>query len=204
MNATNRVLNRAVLLLVGLALAAVGAAALLVAVQPAWAQPALRDLTAAASRLRGAARDWVAGVPGSEVSPAVVLITLAAVLLLVVLLVLFVVTRGGGTTAAVIRVASEHGHTVVDRSVAEAVLAGRMRDQPEVLSAQLKSTRVKRAPALKLTVTLRRGASLPLVLQRAAEAVEVWDALAGADLPVIVHLAGRSWRDRWRAATRVR
>ena len=64
--------------------------------------------------------------------------------------------------------------------------------------------RQRRAPAIRFAVTPRQGASLPRLIRAVDQAVADWDALAGTEIPVVLHLQGRGWLDRWRSATRVR
>lgn len=200
MNATNRVLNRGLLLVVGIVLAAAGAALIIAAAAPVWFAPVAN----AADRIaREAMRPTVAVTQGAD-APVAAIVAAAVALVLSVLLVVFVATRGGGRTATVVRDEAGAGATEVDRSVAEAVLGGALRERSDVLSAGVASYRVKRSPAIRLAVRCRRGADVARVLRAAEAAVGEWDALAGTDVPVIVHVTDRRWTDRWRSATRVR
>lgn len=204
MNATNRFLNRVLLLVVGAVLGAVGVTVLLVTVRPPWLEDAADTVARWAEGAMSAASGWATGLPSVGAIPGAALILLGTAAVLLVLLIAFIVTRGGGRTATVLRVDSGHGRTMVDGNVAQAVLAGRLQDRPDVLSAHTSAYRVKRAPAIKLTVTMRQGAHLPRVVRAVAAVVADWDALAGTRIPVVLHLEGRGWLDRWRSATRVR
>jgi hypothetical protein len=203
-NATNRVLNRIVLLLVGIVLAAAGAIEILLAARPAWAMPALDAAGRGARAALAHVLSWtVAGPDGRDIAVATVLAFVVGAVLLV-LLIVFLATRGGGRTSTVLRVDEERGDTAVDRTVADAVLTAPLRDRPDVLSAHTSVYRVRRAPAIRFAVTPRQGASLPRVIRAVDQAVADWDALAGTEIPVVLHLQGRGWLDRWRSATRVR
>lgn len=204
MNATNRVLNRALLLLVGVVLALAGATAILATTRPLWA----KDATDAVTRWVEAALSGIAertvGVPVVGDVSALVLLALAVASVLLLLLIVFIATRGGGRIATVLRVVTEHGTTTVDRNVADAVLAARLRDRTDVLSAHTSVYRIRRAPAIELAVKTRQGARLPQVLQAAEAAVSEWDAFAGSAIPVVLRLEGRGWWDGWRSAVRTR
>lgn len=203
MNATNRILNRTLLLVVGLILAAVGAAMIFAAARPSWASDAVNAATGWTERTVADMADWTVELSGAGAVPGALLVLLGIALVLIVLLIVFIATRGGGGTSTVVRVDAEDGSTEVDRDVADAVLAARLRARPDVLSARLSAYRVTGRPALKLTVTVRQGTVLSRTLRAAEDAVAEWDALAGTETPVVLHLVGRGWWDRWRSATRV-
>ena len=191
MNATNRILNRALLLLVGLVLVAAGLAGVAVAVRPPWATGVID----------GAGR-WLANVPAA---PPVIWATAGlAAAVLAVLLIAFVFTRGRGRTATVLRAKTAVGVTTVDRDVADAVLAGPLRSRPDVISAHTAVYCVKGAPAIRFAVTVRQGADLSRVLAAAGRSTADWDALAGRPIPILLHLTDRGWRDGLRSAVRVR
>ncbi|WP_369374154.1 hypothetical protein AB1046_08165 [Promicromonospora sp. Populi] len=202
MSSTSRVLNRGLLLVCGLLLAAAGAAAILAGMPARWTSSVLpAELVGTArSRLSAAA----AGLPEVGGAPGAVVVGLAAAAVLAVLLVVFVCTRGARRTAAVLDLDSVGGRTRVAPDVADAVLAGPLGQRPDVLSARTGVYRVKGAPAISLVLTVRRGADLSRVLSAAEAALDEWDALAGVRVPVMVHLSDRSWLDGLRASVRVR
>lgn len=204
MNATNRTLNRVVLLIAGLMAAIGGTALLLLTTRPPWAAEWVDRVLVRVQTAVQQAQAWTVALPGGgEIRPAGPLLAIAAVVLLIGLIA-FLVTRGGGRTATVVREGSDRGETSVDANVAEAVLAGVLRERPDVLSARTSTYLVRRTPSIKLTVTLRRGAKLPRIIRAAEKAVGEWDALVGGAIPVVLHLSDRGWADRWRSATRVR
>lgn len=204
MNATNRALNRTLLLLVGLALALGGATAILAATRPPWAEDASRAVTRwVESALSGVAGRTV-GIAGVGDVLVLALIALAAASALLVLLVGFIATRGGGGTVTVLKVVTDRGSTSVDRNVADAVLAAPLRERTDVLSARTSVYRIRRAPAIELTVKTRRGARLPQILEAANAAVSEWDAFSGSAAPVVLRLEGRGWLDGWRSVVRTR
>lgn len=203
MNATNRILNRGVLLIVGLVLAAGGALAVVAGVRPGWAAPLLDDAASAAGGLLGRLGDWRVGVEGGASAPGALIVLLGAGLLCGILALVFLCTRGGGRTAEVLRAESGRGTTAVDRNVADAVLTGVVDERRDVLAVRSAAYRVGGSPALALTVSTRRGAALDAVIAAAETAVQDWDALSGWRSPVLVHLADPRWRDAWRSRARV-
>lgn len=200
MNATNRILNRGLLLVFGIVLLVAGAASLAAGLEPAWLGPWPKR-TADVFAAFGEPSIELAGVGAVSVA---VLVALGAALLLAVLLTVFVLTRGRGKTKTVLRIDADRGQTIVDRNVAEAVLAGALAERLDVLSARTGAYDVRGIRAVELAVTVQRGASLSRVLAAAESAVDDWDGLLGARIPILVHLADRSWRDGLLARTRVR
>ena len=202
MSATSRLLNRALLLVGGLVLVASGAATILTGAAAGWTRSWLPadPVTAALSPVR----TWAATLPRTGGVPGAVTVTAAVATVLVILLVVFVLTRGGGRTRTVLRLQTEEGATSVDHDLPEAMLARALGERPDVFSARTSVYRVKGEPAIRLTMTVRRGADLARVLSAAELAVREWDAFAGREIPVIVHLADQRWRDRLRASARVR
>jgi hypothetical protein len=202
MSATGRWLNRGLLLVCGLLLLAAGAAALLVGAPSRWTAP-WAPAESAETALRWS-RTWAAGLPDVGGAPGALAGGLAGAVVLVVLLLVFVGTRGGGRTPTVVRLEEGDGRTTVDQGVARVLLAEPLAGRADVLSARTGVYRVKGAPAICLTVIVRRGADLSRVLSAAEAAIEDWDALAGVRVPVLVHLADRRWRDGLHGRTRVR
>ncbi|MFI9486697.1 hypothetical protein ACIG47_09925 [Promicromonospora sp. NPDC052451] len=201
MRSGSRVLNRALLLVCGLLLAAAGTAAVLTASAPGrsgWTPPE------PAPRWLAQARESAEGLPSVGGAPGATLVALGAALLLAVLLVVFVATRGRGGTTTVLRLAGQDGSTRVDRDVAAAMLSEVLAERPDVLGARTRVHRVRGVETIGLAVTVRRGADLSRVLTAAHEAVDTWDELAGVRIPVLVHLSDRSWLDGLRPAGRVR
>ncbi|MGM1017887.1 MAG: hypothetical protein ACQEW8_10155 [Actinomycetota bacterium] len=203
MNATNRVVNRGVLLLTGLILLALGAMAVVSVWQPVWAQEPIQRLTAVGAGALAVVGGWEFALLGLRI-PGWLAVAFGAALILLTLLGIFLATRRRGRVAQVLRVSGDDGRTVVDRSVAEAVLADTLAERPDVLSAHTGVWRVRRTNAVRLQVTVARGASLERVLNAAEKAVEDWDSLLGVRVPVLIHLADRSWRDGLRSPARVR
>jgi hypothetical protein len=201
----SRVLNRGLLLLCGLLLAAAGMTAVLAGTPSwesrwtgSWSAPDLVGKGLDRAGETAATLPAVGGVPGG------VLVGLGLAALLAALLIWFITTRHRGGTTTVLRLETDGGHIAVDRNVAEALLSGELEERPDVLSARTRVYRVRGTETIDLAVTVRRGADLARVLAAAEEAVDAWDALAGVRVPVVVRLSDRSWSDGLRAPDRVR
>ncbi|WP_341940061.1 hypothetical protein [Microbacterium sp. LWH10-1.2] len=204
MTSTNRALNRALLLVFGLILLVAGAAALAVGIGAPWLSPWQERATTVVDDLSARFGSWSVDVPGAGSVPGMLPVALGIALLLTILLIVFVFTRGGGRTRNILRAEAAHGSTVVDRNVAEAVLAGTLGERPDVLAARTNAYLVRRARTIELAVTVQRGASLRRVVTAAESAVDDWDALLGTRGPILLHLSDRSWRDGLKRRTRVR
>lgn len=207
MRSNSRVLNRGLLLVCGLLLAAAGTAAVL-RDTALWDAPSRWTGSWSAPDVvgRGVSRagETAATLPAVGGMPGGVLVGLGLALLLASLLVWFVSTRHRGGTTTVLRLKADGGRTAVDRNVAEALLSAELEERPDVLSARTRVYRVRGTETIDLAVTVRRGADLGRVLAAAEEAVNAWDALAGVRVPVVVRLSGRNWLDGLRSADRVR
>lgn len=204
MNRTNRVVNRLLLLIAGIIAAAVGIALILRSVRPNWFADVWEEFSEPVRSAVFAASHWNAKIPGIGVLSGVAVLGFLIGLLLLILTVAFFCGLRSGKTKTVLRIQTARGKTEVDRNIAEAILAGPLRTRTDVLSADTKVYRVRRDPAITLSVTPRQGARLAQILRTIDTAVDDWDALTGAQIPIVVHLHGRSLIDRWRNAVRVR
>ncbi|WP_424936892.1 MULTISPECIES: hypothetical protein [Bacteria] len=204
MNATNRVVNRILLFVVGLGLLVVAAAALLVVLPLPAAQEGRRVRDDLLRQAQTTVDGWGDILPrlGGLSGPAVLALAVGAVIAL--LLVFFLLTRGGGRTGELVRDETSGGTTTVDSSVAAAVLTASLRERADVLSSTAQAFRVRGVPAVRLVVVPRSGAALSEIIVVAEEAIEDWRALAGTRTPVLLHLADRSGVERLRSASRVR
>lgn len=204
MNATNRVLNRLILLIGGLLLAVAGASALLWATRPAWAEGVLRSIERSVHEATAAIAEPTIRVGAAGDVPVAALVAVAAALVLAVALIVFVFARGRGHVREVVRMTAPDGRTDVDRDVVDAVLVRPLSERPDVLSARTGVYGVRGTPTVRLSVTVRQGASLGDVLTAARHAIQDWDVLLGSRTPVLVHLTDRGWLARYRSAARVR
>lgn len=189
MTATKRWLNRALIIVIGLLLAAAGTAAALTAAAPGWR----RVWTTTAARW---ARPAAASVTG-PVGPWPHGFWLAAVPLacatLIALLLAFIFRQGRGSTRVLYRLTGDPadgpaGSVTIDTAVAGALLRDALVSHPDVVSCAVGAYRARRARVLKLTLALRRGASPTSVCESADRALADWDSRFGARLPAVIQL----------------
>lgn len=204
MNATNRLVNRMLLLVAGMILLAAGGVALAAGVlaggdAPSWLQQPASTVSAAVE----SAAAWTWQFPGVGPVSVLLLLTAATAVLLVIALIAFLATRRRGRAKAVLEVDVAGGRTTVDRNVAEDVLTEPLIRRPDVLSARAAAYRVGRKYAVALAITVRPGAPLGAIVAVTEKAVREWDELLGARIPILVHLSDRRWRDAFRSPTRV-
>lgn len=187
MNATNRALNRIVIGVVGLAALAAATGAVLLLVDPAfgrgWSDAGRRAL-AIADRLF-AAPLWA----GTTVSGAALLGLLAAAVF-VLLLAAFVLRQGRGATSTVVTALTDDGAVEIDTAVTAALLAHRLDSVPGVAGTAVSAYRVRRSPALKVTVRCRRGASPRTIVDALDAATAELHTALGTPLPVFAQLVG--------------
>ena len=168
MTATNRFGNRLLLVLIGLVAVASGAWVLLRA-YPQYLPITLPD------------------VP-SDPTPTVLWIVVAVAALKIVLSLAWIFTRGKGRTSRLVHDTSTDGSLELDVSVARDLLAAALERQPDVLSTKVSAYRVRRAPALLVTVSTRGGSDLPRVRDAVGTAVEQLDAVLERRIPVLLHV----------------
>ncbi|MBT2484974.1 MULTISPECIES: hypothetical protein [unclassified Microbacterium] len=204
MKTTNRVMNRVVLLLVGIVLLGAGVATIIAALQSAGASPAWLDgPVTAISEAWTTVGAWRVEVTGIGAVSVFMVAAAAAVIVLTMLLLMFVLSRRRGGSKNVLDVKSGDGRTTVDRNVADAVLTAPLNSRPDVIAARTSAYRLKTSHAIELAVTVRPGASLAAVTEAAETAIRDWDQLLGSRVPIMLHLSDRRWRDTFRARTRV-
>lgn len=200
MNSTNRALNRLLLLVVGLLLVAVGAAA-----ATAVLLPAVRDgWKASADPIRDQVGTWLQSTPLGDtgvswIMPAV----LVVIVLAVVLLVVFALRQGHGRTGTVVdETVGEHGQTVISSKVAEDAIQDALSARPEFVTSHVSTYRVKRTPTLKVSVTCRRGVSPADASAIVESSLRALDQLLGRELPALVQISG-GFRARVSGSTRL-
>lgn len=167
MTRSNRMLNRVILLVLGLiALGAAGALALPLLTESvvSFRLPAIRP---------------TATLDGIIAAAAVVVIVLS---------VAWIVTRGRGRT----RVALD-GELSVDARVADELIREELSHEPDVISASAGAFRVRGAAVLRVRVEARRSADLRRLTDAVRSAVDQLDLALGtppdARLPVVVHVS---------------
>ena len=112
----------------------------------------------------------------------------AAALAALVLSLAWIFTRGRGRTALVIREESENGNVEFDVRVASDLLNAALEHQPDTVSLRVTAHRVRRSPALAVTVSARGGCDLPRLRDDVATAVEHLDELLERRIPVLLHV----------------
>jgi hypothetical protein len=175
MTRSNRMLNRVILLLLGL-IALVVAAALAVPLLPPGSVPqVILDVTRPATLLR--------------LAPATTLEWIAAAIaaIAIVLAIAWIVTRGRGRPRTAI-----DGDLGVDTRVVDELLKDALADEPDVVAGGATGYLVRGRPVLRVHVEARRGADLRRLTDAVHAAVTDLDTALGTEaadrLPVVVHV----------------
>ncbi|RFA06946.1 hypothetical protein B7R21_17685 [Subtercola boreus] len=200
MNSTNRGANRAVILLAGLLLLAVGLAGLAVG-----ALPTVRTGFAdQAPGVLGTVTDALKATPLAATGHSWLWIAAAAIAaVFIVLFVVFIVRQGRGHTRELLAQApTEHGRTVVDSSVAEQLLQDALSSRPELVGSHVSTYAVKGTSVLKVSVSCRRGVSPADAKDLVEEQLLALDALLGTSVPTLIQISG-GFRVRTAGATRL-
>ncbi|MBF4461527.1 MULTISPECIES: hypothetical protein [unclassified Rathayibacter] len=193
MTTSNRFVNRFVLLLVGLVLAAVAAGLTLVAVS----QP-VRDSVASFGEGRGAALvSRISPEAGTTWSDAAVLWPLYAIvgicLLCIVLALALALAHGRGRTGTVLTDeadgAGPAGRIEIATGFAEDVLENALAGRGDLLDVTVSAYRHGSETALKVRALPRAGVSPRAVVDAVHEEVVSMDRLLGARLPVVLEIA---------------
>jgi len=175
-NATNRGLNRTLLLVVGIVLLVVGAAVATAAAVPDWL----------AAWIDGVASVDLAFDPSQPATLAIVLAVCVVVIALLVVFVVFVVRQGRGHARTLVHRGGTAGSVDVDAKVAATLIKAALADHPAVSSVDVSGYRVRRTPALKIALSLRKGSSPSDVRVAVDRVVERWDAVLGSEVPVLI------------------
>jgi len=165
MTRSNRVVNRAIIAAVGIALVAVGA----------WeanrAYPTVAIPNLPAPTTTGL---WIA------VASAVVLIVLS---------IAWIVSRGRGRSRTLLARSDAAGTTSIDARVAADFIADDLSRIADVVGVTSRAYRVRGTIALELTVTTRRAADVRAVVDAVRTAVEELDRVLDERIPVLLHVA---------------
>jgi hypothetical protein len=192
MNSTNRAANRIVLILVGVMTLAAGLAALAASIIPGgddlW-RHAARSIQDSAGQAGTVSLAFL-GLP--DVAWLLLMIPIAAALLIAALFV-FVFRQGRGHTDQVVSALPLSGETgastvTVSLAVAGDFLQHALSGASSIAGLNVSAYRIRHRPALKLTVTPRRGADPARVLAQVDGAVAAWDDFLGQRIPAFVHL----------------
>lgn len=177
MTRSNRLLNRGVLLVTGLALLAAAA----------WAAartPAVGDLLP----FGVPAIPTLSGTPATIVAAAAVLVAGIAIAV--------AATRGRGVTRDI----RDDGDLRIAGEVPLAIVRGELAGHPDVAAVSGAAYRVRGSRALLIRIAVRPGAQLPRLLEAARHAVDRVDAELEERVPVVLHLIqtsrGSAARDR--------
>lgn len=200
MNDTNRALNRLLILICGLLLVVIGAAA-----ATAILVPSLHDgWHKATGGVNSQVSDWLkrttVGDSGiSWITPAILVLLVIAIVFLIV----FIFRQGHGHTGTALREpTSEHGTTIVASAVAENALQDALTDRPEFVASHVSTYRVRRTPVLKVAVTCRRGVSPKDAATIVEDKLRALDVLLGRELPALIQISG-GFRSRITKTTRL-
>lgn len=189
MNGTNRVVNRAILLVVGLVLCAAGVGVVAAAV---WPSAGALWRSVASSVV-----DWtVAADAQTRVSDATMVswstLALLAVLALVVAAAMIVIARlGGGRSTAVIRVESAEGAqgpVTIRHGFASDAITHSLAQRGEILSSRVDARRVRGTEVLHISVTPRRNVSPADVAATVLRLVDNLATLTGGEAPTYVSI----------------
>lgn len=210
MNGTHRGLNRALLGVLGLALAAAGAIAILAGTSPAFAQ----RWTATGTELWASVQGSLAAakIPGADISWWSVAV-LAALVIVAVLLVCWIASQGTGRSNQLAQQDSNSdterdgagsdttGKTTVDTAVAAQAIKAALADNTQVLATSVQSWNNKSwtnkawnntsggsNSGLKISIQTRKGASPVEVMAAVDHLVEGLDQLLGFRPPVLVRI----------------
>lgn len=188
MNGTHRVLNRTLLGLLGLVLAAAGAVSILAGTSRGFAQ----RWTEGGTELWASIQERLdeARISGTEVSWWT-LMALTLLVLCAVLLVCWIASQGTGRSNHVARLEESGGDTTVDTAVAAQAIKSALAGNPQILSTSVQSWETKGAAqgnGLKISVQTRKGASPAEVSDAVEHVVEGLDKLLGFQIPVLVRI----------------
>ncbi len=200
MNNTNRALNRALVIVIGLLALLIGAA--LVAV---GAVPAVRaGYQSVAPEIHGNVTKWMETLPLLDTGTSWAWIFVLAVLVLIVILLLVLIFRQGrGQEQTLVREnPTPAGTTIIDAAVAEHAIQDELKNRTEFIASSVSTYRVRGTPVLKISVTCRRGVSPRDVTTMIETALATFDALLGRQIPALIQISG-GFRARISRTTRI-
>jgi hypothetical protein len=163
MTRSNRVVNRALLILVGLVATLFG----LALVAPTLGMQ-LPEIAAPTTPFLW----WVAG----------------GCLAVVILSLLWIVSRGRGRIPTIIQQSDASGSTTVDVRVTADLISEALADSPDILSVGAGAYRMRGSRVLSLRVDVRRGADLARVVGRVGTTIEALDGALETRIPVLLQV----------------
>jgi hypothetical protein len=192
MTASNRFLNRLLLIVTGLIAIVVGAF-VGVGALAGDAGARLRDLvdpaaTAVADAVDRTPLDPNGGTGGSWLPAA--LAALCLVLLIVFLVAVF--RHGGGRTNRVVVSDDEAGSIAVSTSFADTAITDALERRRDIADVGVSAWTVNGRPALKVRVRVTAGSSPAPVVAAASDVVRGLDRVLGESVPVLVEVVGAS------------
>ncbi|GAA4487180.1 hypothetical protein [Microbacterium panaciterrae] len=189
MNATNRAVNRVVLLLIGIVLLLAGAAVIAAVRWPAAARTWKTVLSSAVDGMSYAGAQTRISVATTLSWSAVGVLV---VLLLIVLGAVTVIARlGGGRSAAVIREEpgdGPHGAITIRQAFASDAISRSLARREEILSAHVGARRVRGTEVLQVSVTPRQNTSPADVAATVTTLVDNLATLTGRETPTLVSI----------------
>jgi hypothetical protein len=189
MNNTNRVLNRMVLLLLGIVFLVLGAAAVAVI---AW--PAAADYWTRAGEAGGA---WIeqaidATMIGATTLSWITLGVLALILLLVILLIIALLgTIGGSRSHMVFRSNGQEnplGRLTIEEGFVSDALKHSLGQRDEILSSNVTANDIRKQPVMHVSVTPRQNTSPRHVAEDVDRLVTNLTAMTGRDVPTFISI----------------
>ena len=169
MTRSNRVLNRGILLVLGLlALAAAAATAL-----------PLLPMTLLGVRMP----HLELAAPGQ----LALQLTVVCCVVVIALAVAWIVTRGRGRTVSAVGGDRADGVSV-DVHVVEQLLRDALDGDPDLLHTSVTGFRIRGRSVLRVRLSMRRGAELRRLLDALGRAVAGLDVALGVELPILVHV----------------
>ena len=213
MNNTNRVLNRLVILLLGLLLLVVGGS---VAAASAFPETVAAWITGAGfgglvgGALRGAS-DLARQLDTALSAGSSGLLAAAGVAALLIVLLLWFITRQGHGQAATLLTrgggaaaddTGAGGAVIVSSSLAARSITQALAQYSGVTRVGVSAFRVRGSTALKIAVSARRGVSPRDIRDHVDTIVERFDEMLGADVPVFISITG-GFASRRAKATRL-
>lgn len=188
MNDTNRVLNRIVLIIVGLAFLALGAAVVTILV---W--PTAGDYWTVAGE---SGRSWIddaiaASTLGATAVSGLALGALALIAFLVVMLIIALTRLGGGRTRSILRASGGQnslGRISVRAGFAADALQHSLQNRDDILFSSVSASDVRKQPVMHVSVTPRQNTSPRHVLDDVDRLVVNLATLTGEDVPTYISI----------------
>ncbi|WP_159500387.1 hypothetical protein [Microbacterium sp. 18062] len=189
MNGTNRIVNRMILLVVGLVLLGAGGAAVTAVTWPVAGDTWNAGLSSATEWMVGA--DEQTRISDATTVSWFVLALLVALLLVVVIAVTVIARLGGGRSSTVIRVEAAEGAqgpVTIRQEFASDAITHSLAGHDEILSSRVSARRVRGTDVLHVSVTPRQNTSLAEVAATVTRLVDNLATLTDRDTPTYVSI----------------